>query len=516
MKRRGVLVFPENVFYAGSMSDFYQDGPEIRNTYEADPLLKKWIEKKFKDQADQAHQILKRCGEKAATSWLDLSLLAESEEPQLIPYNPWGRRIDEIKLSPGWKELENEAAREGIVATAYERNFGHLSRALQMALLYLFHPSSAFVSCPLAMTDGAARCLELLGSDDMKKGAFRNLTSRDPGKFWTSGQWMTERTGGSDVSLTSTIAKKDGDSYRLNGTKWFTSATTSQMAMLLAKIEGAPGLSLFYVELRDEKNRLQNIEVHRLKDKMGTKALPTAELTLNGTRGQLVGEIGQGVKNISTLLNVTRVYNSICATSHMRRGLDLLHSYSDKRVAFGRKIKDQPLHAKTINDLESAWARSFHFVMHISELLGKEETKTLTALEKAELRVMTPVLKLFTAKDCMRVTSEVCEGFGGAGYIEDTGIPKLVRDAQVFSIWEGTTNVLSLDFLRALKKEPGAQDWFQNKVQECLKLAGDLELEFHQKRLQGILAKAMKNPESLEEHARDLTLSFGYLYSSSL
>ena len=498
------------------MSEFYQDGPEIQNTYNSDPLLKRWVELKFGRQASAAHTVLDRCGDKAASYWLDLSWTAENSKPELVSFDPWGKRIDEIILAPGWKELENEAAIEGIVATAYERSFGPLSRSLQMALLYLFHPSSAFVSCPLAMTDGAARCLELLGDDDMKNQAFRHLTSRDPETFWTSGQWMTERTGGSDVSLTSTIAKKDGNAYKLYGTKWFTSATTSQMAMLLAKIEGTPGLSLFYVELRDENNNLKNIEVHRLKDKMGTKALPPAELTLSGTPGILVGEVGQGVKNISTLLNVTRVYNSICATSHMRRGLDLLQSYSRKRIAFGKKIIDQPLHAKTLQELENTWARSFQFVMHISELLGKEETQNLNPQEKAELRLMTPVLKLLTAKDSMRVTSEVCEGFGGAGYIEDTGIPKLLRDAQVFSIWEGTTNVLSLDFLRALKKEPGAQEWFQNKAQEVLKLEGDLELEYQQKKLKNILTLAQKDPQTLEAHARDLTLSFGYLYATTL
>jgi putative acyl-CoA dehydrogenase len=499
------------------MSEFYQTGPELTNTYASDPLLKTWIEKKFKSQSAKAHETLDRCGKKAANQWLQLSLLAEKNEPELVSFSPWGERIDEINLCPGWKELEFEAAREGIVATAYEREFGALSRLLQMSLLYLFHSSSAFVSCPLAMTDGAARCLELLGQqDERKQKAFRHLTSRDPEKFWTSGQWMTERTGGSDVSLTSTVAKKDSQFYRLYGTKWFTSATNAQMAMLLAKVEGTTGLSLFYVELRDEKNRLLNIEVHRLKDKLGTRALPTAELTLNGTPGYLVGEIGQGVKNISSLLNVTRVYNSICATSQMRRGLDLLHSYSDKRVAFGKKIKDQPLHAQTLLELEATWARSFKFVMHISELLGKEEMQSLTSAEKAELRAMTPVLKLLTARDSLKVISEVCEGFGGAGYIEDTGIPKLLRDAQVFSIWEGTTNVLSLDFLRALKKEPGAAEWFQQKAQDLLKWPGDFQTEYHQKKLKQILEISQKNPEKLEAYARDLSLSFGFLYASHL
>ena len=129
---------------------------------------------------------------------------------------------------------------------------------------------------------------------------------------------------------------------------------------------------------------------------------------------------------------------------------------------------------------------------------------------------MTPILKLLTAKDCLRVISEVCEGFGGAGYVEDTGIPKLLRDAQVFSIWEGTTNVLSLDFLRALKKEPGASDWFQDKLKDLMQIKGNLEVEYHQKKLKEILGNSMLNLEKLEAYARDLTLSFGYLYASSL
>src|SRR5690606_18330955 len=130
-------------------------------------------------------------------------------------------------------------------------------------------------SCPLAMTDGAARAIELYGSESHKNKAFKNLISRDPKKFWTSGQWMTERSGGSDVSGTETVATKSGSSWKLNGTKWFTSATTAQMAMLLARPEGAEagsrGLSLFYVELRDGQGKLRDIEIHRLKDKLGTK-----------------------------------------------------------------------------------------------------------------------------------------------------------------------------------------------------------------------------------------------------
>ncbi|MGZ3691992.1 MAG: acyl-CoA dehydrogenase family protein, partial [Pseudobdellovibrio sp.] len=238
--------------------------------------------------------------------------------------------------------------------------------------------------------------------------------------------------------------------YKLYGAKWFTSATKSQMAMTLARIDdgtGTPGgLSLFYLE----KN---NLEVLRLKDKLGTDALPTAELVLNGTDATLVGAPNEGVKRIASVLNITRIYNSICAISHMRRALDLAFSYAHKRKAFGAYLSQHALHMKTLNELDLEFQKCFKFTFYVIQLLGKEETGSATAEEKQILRALTPIVKLYTAKKCMQACSEVVESFGGAGYIENTGIPRLLRDAQVFSIWEGTTNVLALDFLRACEKD---------------------------------------------------------------
>jgi putative acyl-CoA dehydrogenase len=434
-------------------NEFYQVGPELKNTYLSDDSLKELIEKKIPaNYRLQIQKHLREVGEKASTVWLEWARNAEENKPTLTQYDEWGRRIDRIDVSVGWKNLEKAAAEEGIVAAAYERKQEEYSRLYQMSLLYLYHPSSAFFSCPLAMTDGAARAIELHGSEDLKANAFRHLTSRDPSDFWTSGQWMTERTGGSDVSGTSTVAEHiEGSDYLLYGTKWFTSATTSQMTFTLAKIrepdgEVSKGLSLFYLE----KN---NIEVLRLKDKLGTDALPTAELKLVGTRAKLVGGPGEGVKRISSVLNITRIYNSICSISHMRRSLDLAWDYSTKRKAFGAYLSEHALHRKTLNNLEADFKKCFKFTFYLVELLGKEETGKATESERKLLRSLTPIVKLYTAKKCVQLSSEVVESFGGAGYIENTGIPRILRDAQVFPIWEGTTNILALDFLRACEKE---------------------------------------------------------------
>ncbi len=438
--------------------EFHQVGPSITNTFESDSLLRSTLRRVLPiDVFAKIETHLKHVGELAVTDWLRWSREAETNKPRLLQFDAYGRRKDEIVMSDGWRHLEAAAATEGIVASGYSREFGEFSRVYQAALLYLFHPSSAFVSCPLAMTDGAARAIELYGDDALKNTAFTHLTSRDPSKFWTSGQWMTEKTGGSDVSGTSTVARRNGEAWSLSGVKWFTSATTSQMAMLLARPEGAEegsrGLSLFYTELRDAKGSLNNIEILRLKEKLGTDALPTAELRLNGLPARLVGGEGHGVRKISSLFNITRVYNSVCSIGHLRRALDLAQSYSRVRVAFGKPIIEHPLHKQTLDVVESSFRRAFELTFRVAHLLGRDETGTATERERLLLRALTPISKLYSARVCMAGVSEVVEAFGGVGYIEDSGIPRLLRDAQVFSIWEGTTNVLALDFLRALDKE---------------------------------------------------------------
>jgi putative acyl-CoA dehydrogenase len=244
-------------------NDFFQAAPALTNQYQSDRLLRSYLKRALPSaHLAQAEKELDRLGARAAGDLLGWAEEAERNPPEHISFDAWGRRLDEIRVHAAWEKLAAAAAEEGIVATAYERKFGAHSRLVQFAKLYLYHPSSAFFSCPLAMTDGAARALELFGSEDLKKRAFTRLTSRDPATFWTSGQWMTERTGGSDVSGTSTVARPlGGDRYELHGTKWFTSATTSPMAMTLARIEGHPegsrGLSLFYLELRDQEGRLR-------------------------------------------------------------------------------------------------------------------------------------------------------------------------------------------------------------------------------------------------------------------
>jgi putative acyl-CoA dehydrogenase len=461
------------------MSEFFQDPPTLGNQYDDDALLRAYL--RWRLPANMLAEIepdLRRLGHRAVTDILALGESAEASPPRHIPYDAWGRRVDRIETSDAWRELDRISATEGIVATGYERRHGVHSRIDQFARLYLFAPSSALYSCPLAMTDGAARFLEVHG-DESTRSVFAHLTSRDPNEFWTSGQWMTERTGGSDVGSTSTIAGcEKGDTYSLYGSKWFTSATTSQVAMTLARIEGAPagshGLSVFLIELRDRDGKLRNIRIERLKDKLGTRALPTAELTLEGTPAQLVGDAGDGVRKIATLFNVTRVYNAVAAVAGMRRAIALASDYARRRRAFGKLLIEHPLHVETLAEMQLELRAAFLLAFRVVELLGKDEVGDATESESRLLRFLIPIAKLYTAKQAIAVASEALEAFGGAGYLEDTGLPRLLRDAQVLSIWEGTTNILSLDALRAIERDDLFGEWVSDVKRRlgAIKLAG--------------------------------------------
>jgi alkylation response protein AidB-like acyl-CoA dehydrogenase len=443
-------------------SDFLQSMPKLDNEFSDDVFLQDYLKTYF--PADALKEItpdLEQFGKRTANEFLEWARDAEINKPQLIQFDAWGKRVDEIKVSQGWLNLEKVAAEDGLVAIGYERKYEEHSRLYQFVKLYLYTASSAIYTCPLAMTDGAARLIELYGDDFLKENAYKGLTSRNPTEFKTSGQWMTERTGGSDVSRSMTLAThEEKENYILNGHKWFTSAITANMAFTLASTEQpengkrAP-LSLFYLPIRNESGSLNGIEVEALKDKLGTRALPTAQLLLTGSKAKLVGEKGKGVKTIATLFNITRIYNTISAVSYMRRAYALSKSYSAQREAFGQKIEHHLLHKRALREMEIAYQSNTMLGLFLAQLLGKEDCNKATETEKSLLRLLTPVAKLYTAKNAIKYASELIEMHGGVGYLEDSGIPVILRDAQVLSIWEGTTNVLSLDMLRAIEKENG-------------------------------------------------------------
>lgn len=439
------------------MELFNQTPPQLGNQYVQDRMLRSYLKQRLPAELlTLVEPDLSSLGELSGGELYRLQLADRLNEPRITHWDAWGERVDEIELTPLWQKAQELAAGYGLVATAYDSPYGPYARLVQFALAYLFHPSTDVYTCSLAMTDGAARTLLESGNRPLIERALPHLTSRDPAYFWTSGQWMTETSGGSDVGRSLTTARQDEDgTWRLFGRKWFTSATTSQMALALARPQSNPpggkGLALFYLETRDENGRLDHIQVNRLKDKLGTRKVPTAELMLEGVPAVPLQGLSGGVRAIVPMLQLTRTWNSVSAVAFMRRGLALARDYAARRLAFGAPLAEQPLHLDTLAGLQAELEAGFCLTFYLVELIGLDEHDQASESQQALLRLLTSIAKLTTARQAVHVASEVLEAFGGAGYVEDTGLPVLLRDSQVLPIWEGTTNVLSLDVLRALQ-----------------------------------------------------------------
>lgn len=437
--------------------NFVQTAPHLGNPYRNDRVLQSWL-------ARVLPEARRRAAEPDFEALAGYALRAYARqtttppaEPVLTQWDVWGRRVDRIELTETWREGPAIAAKHGLVADGHDRSLGEFARVQQFAKVYLYHAASAFYSCPLAMADGVATVLRDAPNAALRARVLPHLLSRDPATFRISGQWMTENAGGSDVGMSETVARRDADGgWRLSGRKWFTSAINADFALALARPEGNPagadGLALFGIETRKPDGSWNGITIDRLKDKLGTRELPTAEIRLHDTRAELVGDTAHGVRAITPVLQVTRLWNAFGSLSTIQRCLALARDYARRREAFGKALIEQPLFADALAGMEAEFEAAFQLAMEVALLLGRIESGADDPRDAALQRLLTPLAKLWICKLGVRIASEAVEAFGGIGYLEDSGIPLLLRDAQVFPIWEGASNVQALDFLRALDK----------------------------------------------------------------
>jgi putative acyl-CoA dehydrogenase len=386
---------------------------------------------------------------------------AERNEPRLTTHDRYGTRIDEVELDPSWHWLLRGAVERGIHSLPWRepRPGAHVVRA---ALFTLWSNANAGVMCPVSMTYAAVPALRD-GAPDLAAEWEPRLTLPDYARGALAGMAMTERQGGSDVRANITRAEPAGDGlYELHGHKWFCSYPPCAVFLVLAQ---APhGLSCFLVE------RGAGMEFQRLKDKLGTRSLPSSEVEFRGAEARLIGEEGRGVPAIIRMVNHTRLDCLLGSTAGLRRGtLEAIH-HARHRSAFGALLVDQPAMRNVLADLAI-----------------ESEAATLSALRVARAydesgdgafrRFATAVMKYWIAKRGPAHAAEALECLGGNGFVEDSGLPRLYRDAPLNSIWEGSGNVAALDVLRAVVKEPAALPAF---MEECDLAAGaDSRLDSH-------------------------------------
>jgi alkylation response protein AidB-like acyl-CoA dehydrogenase len=387
------------------------------------------------------------------------------------------------------------------------------------------------------MTDGAARVIELYGTEEMKTQILPYLTSSNSKEAYLSGQWMTERPGGSDVSMTETTASAAqvtstlptdlGPPYLLSGFKWFSSAAEGHMAVALARTgnasSGSRGLSAFIIPLRmgPYTSPLENgVRMHRLKNKFGTHGLPTAELELENTRGWMIGAPGAGVKTIATMLNITRLYSAFTALGGLQRALSIARSYATVRsIAGGNQLlAENPLHIATLASVTVHYHALAQISFSAAQLLGKVECQTATGGEEARLRLLTPVLKGFVSLKAVDGVEECMTALGGQGYMEETGIGRLIRDGLVERIWEGTVNILALDLLRAAKQKDAVSSFIEwaYSVLDGEKLHGQdiRQIKLKIRECVDLLPKALETTASNPLAARATLMFVGVIWSA--
>ena len=508
-----------------------QEGPRQEDAWRGDTMLRTVLERQLPGEVmEGVRGDLERWGERVAKEVWGLGQECEASPPTLHQTDAFGHRVDRLVTCEAWKRLKGISAEEGLVSIPYTGGQGEYARLYQVAKLYMFAPNSGLFSCPLAMTDGAAATLQALGLQGELEEAWLSLTSRDPAHFWTSGQWMTEPRGGSDVGGgTETVAvPMEGGGYRLHGYKWFSSATDSDMALTLARVAGdsgvlpgSPGLSMFFLRTRGQGGQLNGIQVAKLKNKLGTRQLPTAELLLDGCEAVMVGEEGRGVATISSsMLSVTRLHTIVMAVGAMRKMTSLARDYALRRRAFGRRLAELPLHLQTLARMEVETRGCLLLLLELARQQGLLEAGQAGDQDTLLLRLFTPVAKLYTAKAAVAVVSEGLECFGGQGYIEDTGLPGLLRDAQVLPIWEGTSSVMSLDVMRALTKSKGAAlpalNSRLNTIVTSAEAAPALAAPCSALRRAATALSALRVEEVPQAAARDLSTSLARTYIGGL
>ncbi|OQV08721.1 Acyl-CoA dehydrogenase, middle domain-containing protein [Cladophialophora immunda] len=494
---------------SSSTAGFFQSPPQVLNQYEDDTALRRAMKLFLPHGVQEALKAdLSAFGEHVLSrQTLGWVLEAERNLPYVKTWDTWGKRRDELITSDGWKNLQRMGIEAGIVAIPYENSFQEFSRIYWCTKYILWCGSSAWVNCPSLIVDGVASLFREHLSDDtlgeerqVLQDAYTRLISRDGEKAWTSGQWMTERQGGSDVRMTETVAtyapncqsneeEEDGHGnplgpWLLDGFKWFSSATDANMAILLARTE--KGISLFYAPMRralKEKDAMgfetasNGVYIQRLKNKLGTKALPTAELEIKGMRGWLVGEEGRGTKEIATVLNVARLHNAATAVGLWGRGLGIVRAFARVRVVGRKPLYERAGFMRNLARMHTEYRANVLFTFFVSGLLGCAEQAKIAKLAGEQgkgvdkmgklpnvtdtpmavwlLRIFTPLLKGHCAKTGITGLQECMECLGGVGYLENDdmqfNIARLYRDANIVPIWEGTTDMMADDaILRVL------------------------------------------------------------------
>jgi len=389
-----------------------------------------------------------------------LALEADKNPPVLHLRTRNGADAPRIEKHPSYRRLEHFAySHFGLAAMSHRGGVfdwpDPLPPIAKYALTYIFVQAEFGLCCPLSMTDALTRTLRKFGDQELVARYIDNLTSQDENEAYQGAMFMTEQDAGSDVGAITTEARFEDGAWRLYGDKWFCSNPDAALAMVLARPEGGEpgtrGLTLFLLPRQLEDGSLNQYRILRLKDKMGTRSMASGEILMEGAVAYVVGEQGAGFKQMTDMINMSRLSNGVRSAGLMRRSVNEALFFARHRVAFGRQLIDLPLMQRQLLKMLVSAEQGRSMVFHTADCLRRADGGDAEAAKL--LRILTPLIKFRTTRDARKVAGDGMEVRGGCGYIEEWSDARVLRDSHLGSIWEGTSNIVALDVFRAIRRE---------------------------------------------------------------
>jgi acyl-CoA dehydrogenase len=409
------------------------------------------------DVRDHLTPHYQRLGQLAGGRLDELARIADRHPPVLHPRNRFGRDLDWIEYHPAYREMEQIAFGDfQFHAMSHRGGVLGMDRPLppvaKYVFQYLFVQGEFGLMCPISVTDTSIHLIRKFGSNSLQYYLLPRMLSSDLSTMWKGTQFITEKAGGSDVGAIETIARYQDGVWRLYGEKWFCSHTDADVALMLARPDGAPagtrGLALFALPRHIRGGSRNAYRIVRLKDKLGTKSMASGEIRLEGAEAYLVGQPDQGLKQMMEQVNLSRLSHGVRAAAMMRRCVNEALAAARGRTAFGQTVAAFPLMRRQLMKMLVPAEQALSVALCTADALGRSAV--------SELRILTGLLKLRACRDNVTVATAAMEARGGNGYIEDWVNPRLIRDAQVGLLWEGTSNINALDVITRAVGKSGA------------------------------------------------------------
>ncbi|MDP3163692.1 MAG: acyl-CoA dehydrogenase family protein [Reyranella sp.] len=465
----------------------------------------------------------------------ELAMTADKHPPVLNARDRFGRDEDWIDYHPAYREMEKIAFEEyGMHAMSHRAGVLGLKEPahplVKYAITYLFVQGEFGLMCPVSVSDTSNFIIKRYGSEALKKLLLDRLLSQDPATMLKGTQFMTEKAGGSDVGALETEAELVGvgadgvERWKLYGQKWFCSHADADVAVLLARPRGAApgtqGLGLFALPRRLEDGSRNSYRIVRLKDKLGTRSMASGEIILDGAIAYAVGNVGRGFKQMMEQVNLSRLSHGVRAASMMRRCLNEALAAARGRRAFGRAIAEYPLLRRQLMKIMLPTEQALSMFAFSADTMGRAEGYDGKGGDKDAanlLRILTPVYKFRACRDNIPVASAALEVKGGLGYIEEWVTSRLVRDAQIGTLWEGTSNINALDVVQRAVGKSGGHKTLSAALKTKYEASGALPGQY-----KGLLGATLDRVERFVEavaadpkHEKRCRLAAGALYHAT-